>query len=184
MNDFKKYKYKNKFSKGNKIARFIWNFVWYFFFKPTPRWAFNSWRIFLLKLFGAKIGKGSIVLPTCTIWAPWNLTLGEYSVLGDYVDCYCMDKITIGSKVAISQRTFLCTGTHDISLLTRPLVTKPIVINDHVWVCAEAFISPGITVHKYAVVAARSSVITNVEEKTIVAGNPAKFIKYRSLQEV
>lgn len=75
---------------------------------------------------------GNRVSPSCFVWAPWNLEMGDYSVLADDVDCYNMARIKLGSKVAISQRTYLCTGTHDISSLTRPLVTKPISIGDHV----------------------------------------------------
>jgi putative colanic acid biosynthesis acetyltransferase WcaF len=92
-----------------------------------------------------------------------------------------MDKIKIGSKVAISQRSFLCTGSHDISSLTRPLITKPIIIHDHSWICSEAFIGPGVTISEGAVVAARSVVTKDVKEYEVVGGSPAKFIKIRVL---
>jgi putative colanic acid biosynthesis acetyltransferase WcaF len=183
MNEFEKHKYIDTIPKSNKIKRLIWNTIWLFLFRPTPRWALNSWRIFLLKLFGAKIGKGSRVLPSCKVWAPWNLTIGKQTVLGDDVDCYTMDKITIGNHVSISQRTFLCTGTHDISTYLKPLITHPIVIEDNVWICAESFISPNITIKDSAVIAARSVVIKDVESFHVVAGNPAKFIKLRIIKE-
>ena len=183
MNEFEKHKYIDTIPKSNKIKRLIWNTIWLFFFRPTPRWALNNWRIFLLKLFGAKIGKGCKVLPSCKIWAPWNLTMGQDSVLGDSVDCYTMDKINIGSKVTISQRTFLCAGSHDITSLRVPLITNPINIEDYVWICSEVFISPNITIKKGSIVAARSVVIKNINEFEVVAGNPAKFIKLRKLKE-
>ena len=136
-----------------------------------------------MKLFGATIGRGSRVLPSCFVWAPWKLTMGEFSVLAEGVECYSMDEIIIGSKVAVSQRSFICTGSHDISSLKRPLVTKPIVINDHAWICSEAFVSPGVTIGEGAVVAARSVVIKNIESWTVVGGNPSKFIKNRVIKD-
>jgi len=178
---FSQYKYIDNIPKRIKLARLIWNTVWLLLFRTTPRWCLNSWRIFLLKVFGAKIGLGSRVSPSCFVWAPWNLEMGEYSVLADNVDCYSMDRIRIGSKVAVSTRTFLCTGTHDIYSLLRPLVTKPITIGDHSWVCAEAFIAPGVTVGKGAVIGARSVVTKDVCEWTVVAGNPAAFVKTRTI---
>jgi putative colanic acid biosynthesis acetyltransferase WcaF len=181
MNEYNKNKYIDTIPKSNKIKRLIWNTVWLFLFRPTPRWALNNWRIFLLKLFGAKIGKGSRILPSCKIWAPWNLDMGNQSILGDYVDCYTMDKIKIGNHVSISQRSFLCTGTHDISTYLKPLITHPIIIEDHVWICAESFISPNTIIKKGAVTAARSVVLKNVDEFNVVGGNPAKFIKIREI---
>ncbi len=182
MSNFKKYQYEDNLSKKSKLLRLVWNFVWSVFFRTNPRWLLNSWRITLLRLFGAKIGQGCKVSPTCFVWAPWNLEMGSYSVLGDYVDCYTMDKITIGSKVAISQRAFICTGTHDIQSLRRPLITKPIFIENHVWVCAQAFIGPGVHLQKGAVIAAGAVVVKNVSELNVVAGNPAIFIKKRILE--
>ena len=86
--EFKQFKYIDDIPKTVKIKRLIWSLIWFMFFKSTPRWCLNNWRIFLLKLFGAKIGKGCRVLPSCFVWAPWNLSMGEFSVLGDNVDCY------------------------------------------------------------------------------------------------
>lgn len=183
MSEFEKYKYVDTISKSNKIKRLIWNTVWLFLFRSTPRWALNSWRVFLLKLFGAKIGKDSRVLPSCKVWAPWNLEIGDYSVLGDDVDCYNMDKIIIGNHVSISQRSFLCTGSHDISTYLKPLITFPIIIEDYAWICAESFISPNVTIKKGTVVAARSVVLKDIEDLSVVGGNPAKFIKYRKIIE-
>ena len=176
--DFTEYKYQDNIPKSVKIKRLIWNCVWLFLFRPTPRFCLNSWRIFLLKLFGAKIGKGCRVLPSCFVWAPWNLEMGNLSVLAENVDCYSMGKIIIGSKVAISQRSFLCTGSHDY----KSLITEPIYINDHVWICAESMIMPGVTINEGVVVAARSLVTKNLAPWKIYAGNPAKIIKNRDIK--
>lgn len=181
MTDFKGRSYIDNIPTSNKIRRLIWFTFWFFLFKPTPRWAFNGWRIFLLRAFGAKIRRGCRVLPSCFIWAPWNLELGEYTALSDGVECYSMDKIIIGNRVTISQRAFLCTGSHDISSLRLPLITKPISIGDFVWVCAEAFVGPGCHIGEGAVVAARAVVTKPVDNWMVVGGNPAMNIKIRKI---
>lgn len=175
--------YVNNLSRKNKLARLAWTLVDAIFFKTTPRWALNSWRVFLLKLFGARIGIGSRVLPSCSIWAPWNLQMGIYSVLGEGVDCYNMDIIVIGDYSTISQRAFLCGGSHDIRMKNLPLITRPVIIGSYVWVCAEAFIHPGVSIGDYSVVSGRSVVTKDIEQNIVVSGNPAKFLKSRSIIE-
>lgn len=164
-----------------KSGRILWEAVYFFFFKPTPRWCFNSWRIFLLKLFGAKIGNGCRVLPSCYVWAPWNLSMGSYSALSSDVDCYSVDRIEIGSRVTISQRTFLCAASHDIKSLALPLTSQPIVIEDHAWICAEVFIGPGVKIGRGSIVSARSVCVKDVMSFKVVGGNPAKVLKDRTL---
>ena len=107
--------------------------------------------------------------------------MGANSCLGDDVDCYCVDKIRLGSSVTISQYSYLCSATHDYEDPLMPLVTAPIVIGDGAWVCADVFVAPGVTIGQGAVVGARSSVFKDVEPWAVVAGNPARFIKKRLL---
>lgn len=183
MSRFPHFRYVNRLSLRNKLGRLLWGFVWFVFFRPTPRWALNGWRLFLLQMFGAQIGEGSRVLPSCRIWAPWNLKMGRYSVLGDDVDCYTMAKITIGDHVSISQRAFLCTGSHDISSIALPLTTNPIEIADYVWVCADAFVGPGCRIGTGSVVAARAVCVRQVAEWVVVAGNPAQVVGVRQVSE-
>ncbi len=179
--DFTELKYTNRIPVQTRFRRLAWGIIWALFIRPTPPWTCHAWRRFLYRLFGATIGKGSKIDPTCRCWAPWNLTLGQYTALAEGVDCYAVDKITIGSKVAISQRSFLCTASHDITSLQRPLIHKPITIGDHAWVCAEAFVGPGVTLGEGAVAAARAVLCKDVEPWTVVGGNPAKLIKQRKM---
>lgn len=138
-------------------------------------------RNFILKFFGAKIGKGCSIAPSCRIWAPWNMELSHYVCLAENVDFYCVSPISIGSYVTISQRAFLCSASHDITSLSRPLIQAPIVVKDHAWVCAEAFVGAGTTIEEGAVVAARAVVTKGIAPWTVVGGNPAKFIKSRTI---
>ena len=165
----------------NRMARAIWGGVWLCLFRLSPK-ALHGWRRFLLRLFGAKIGKRVHVYPLCKVWAPWNLEMGDYSSMADYVDCYCVDKIVVGCHSNISQYSFLCTASHDFTHPNMPLVTVPIVIEDGAWVCADTFVGPGVTIGQGVVVGARSSVFKDVEPWTVVGGNPAKFIKKREMK--
>lgn len=175
--------YESDFSISNKIGRLLWNSCYWIFFRPFGLNIFNSWRILILKIFGAKIGKGSIVHSSARIWAPWNLDISLYSCIGPKVDCYNQGKISIGANTTISQKTYLCASSHDITDLKHSLILKPIVIEDQVWVAADAFIGPGVTIGQGAVVGARSAVFKNVEPWTVVGGNPAKEIKKRIIYE-
>lgn len=107
--------------------------------------------------------------------------MGDFVAIAENVDVYSVDKIRIGSKAAVSQRAFLCTASHDIASLRRPLVHAPIEIGDHVWIAAEAMVLPGVTIREGAVVAARGVATQDIAAWTVVAGNPAKFVKKRML---
>src|SRR5215212_8592055 len=118
--------YHSPLSGWNKLARKAWGIVWMLLFRTSPRIAFGfAWRRLLLRLFGARIGRGANIYPSCKIWAPWNLEMGDHSCLGNYVDCYSVDKIWIGPHAVVSQYSFLCTASHDIADPHLGLVTSP-----------------------------------------------------------
>ena len=166
------------FSINNRLARICWNIVYVLFFRISPS-PFFGWRKYLLVIFGAKIGEGVHVYPGVKIWAPWNLEIGDYSGIASGVILYSQGKITIGKKVVISQGAHLCAGTHDYTDPGFPLITKPIVIMDHVWIAAEAFIHPGITIGEGAVIGARSVVTKDMPSWMICAGHPSIPFKKR-----
>ena len=163
-----------------RILRGLWSIVWLFLFRISPRPAFG-WRRMLLRFFGADIALRAKVYPSTKIWAPWNLSMGVDSCLGPDVDVYSMAKISLGARATVSQRSFLCCGTHDVHSPTFDLVTLPITIGANAWVAAEAFVGPGVQIGAWAVVAAKSCVVRHVVERAIVAGVPAKQIGTREL---
>ena len=132
-----------------------------------------------MKCFGAKIEWSSHIYASVKIWAPWNLEMGANSSLGPNVDCYNQGRISIGANTVISQKTYLCASTHDYTKKDFPLILKPIKIGNGVWIAADAFVGPGVTIGSDVVIAARSVVIKNVEENSILGGNPATFIKQK-----
>ena len=174
--------YNHSFSFQNKIGRLLWQIISLFLFRPFGSRLFKKWRVLVLKCFGAKIEWSSHIYASVKIWAPWNLELGENSSLGPNVDCYNQGSISIGSNTIISQKTYLCASTHQYSKKNFPLILKPIKIGNGVWVAADAFVGPAVVIGNNAVIAARSVIIKDVDENTIVGGNPAKFIKSRSFE--
>lgn len=169
------------FSLTNRIARLAWSVTMVCLFRYSPR-PLHGWRSFLLRCFGARVGKGVHVYPGVKIWAPWNLELADQCGIADGVVLYSQGKIRIGRKAVISQGTHLCTGTHDYTQRGFPLFTKPITIGDEVWIAAEAFIHPGITVGDGAVIGARSVVHKDMPAWMVCAGHPCKPMKERILQ--
>jgi putative colanic acid biosynthesis acetyltransferase WcaF len=170
------------FSLKNRLARVVWNITYYIFFRLSPV-PFHAWRSFLLRCFGAKIGKGVHVYPAVKIWAPWNIEIGDQSGIASRVILYSQGKIKIGKQVVISQGSNICTGTHDYLLKGFPLITKPIIIDDEVWIAAETFVHPGIHIHEGAVIGARSVVTKDMPAWMICAGHPCQPLKKREQKE-
>ena len=173
--------YKNEFSFGQKCARVLWGIVYLLFFRPTfaRLYPCQLWRNLLVRMFGARTWYQAQYFPTVRIWAPWNLRTGRSVAVDDNVDLYDVAHITMGHMVSISRRAFLCTASHDISDVGRPLKTAPIKIGNGVWIGAEAYIGPGVTIGDGAVIAARAVVVKDVLPWTVVGGNPARAIKER-----
>jgi putative colanic acid biosynthesis acetyltransferase WcaF len=166
--------------KSDKLYRLSWRLVSLFLFTPFSLPFFNGWRVFLLKCFGADIGKGCVIYSSAYIPSPQNLSLGREVCIGPEVKLH-FGKTVIGDKVTISQRVYLCSATHETTSLNTPFVSGIIVIKDFAWIAAEAFIMTNVTIGKGAIVGARSAVFKDVNDWTIVGGNPAKFLKERIL---
>ncbi len=117
--------------------------------------------------------------PTARIFIPWNLSIGDWSAVGAMAELYNLGPLQIGAQVTISQRAHLCGGTHDLSSADLPLVKSTIAVGSGAWICADAFVGPGVRIGSMAVVGARAVAIKNVENRAIVAGNPAAIIGLR-----
>ena len=163
-------------SASDRLRRMVWNVACSLLYCSSPNFMFG-WRRVLLRCFGATIERGAHPYPTAKIWAPWNLWLGEDACLGPDVDCYNVAAVKILAGAIVSQGAFLCTASHDYRDPLFPLITAPITISDGSWICARAFIGPGVNVGARAVVAACSVVTGDVPANYVVGGNPVTVIK-------
>ena len=160
------------------VRRIGWSIVQALLIRTSPGRAMG-WRRFWLRLFGATVGKDAGIRPSTRIVHPWLLTLNDFAMLGDRVTVYNLGRVTLGEHSVVSQNVHLCAGTHDYTQTDLPLIRSEITIGSGVWVCADAFIGPGVTVGDNTVVAARSVVVKDTEPGTVVGGNPARTIKTR-----
>ena len=151
-------------------------------FSFSPRTAF-AWRRFLLRLFGAEIGQRVNVYNSADIYMPWNLAAGDWSAIGEHAVIYNLGRVTIGREVTVSQGAHLCAGTHDYTRRDMPLLKPAIHVGDRAWICADAFVGPGVRIGDGAVVGARAVAVKDVPSWTVVVGNPARFIKKREIRE-
>jgi len=170
----------HKYTSIEQLRRVLW-VIGKLLFRFSPRPCF-AWRRIVLRCFGASIGKEVHFYPSARIYFPWNLTVGAWSSVGEEALIYNLGKVTLGESATVSHRAHICAGTHDYSQPDLPLLKPPIIIRDEVWICADAFIGPGVTLGEGAVVGARAVVVKDVAPWAIVAGNPARFIKTRTCQ--
>lgn len=134
----------------------------------------NILRCGLLRLFGAKIGKGVVIRPTARFTYPWKVTIGDYSWVGDDVVFYSLDQIHIGEHCVVSQKSYLCTGSHDIQDPKFALKTASIIIGNGAWVATDCFIAPGVKIGANTVIGARSSVFADMPAGQVCLGTPCK----------
>lgn len=156
--------------------------AWFFVGLPLLRSGFipfSSFRVVLLRLFGATVGSGVIIKPGVRVKYPWRLTVGDHCWLGE--DCWIdnLADVRLGSNVCVSQGTYFCTGNHDWTDPSFGLLVKPIVLHDGSWAGAKAVLTPGVTLGECAIAAAGSVVTKDIPPYEIHAGNPAAFVKQR-----
>jgi putative colanic acid biosynthesis acetyltransferase WcaF len=166
-----------KWTRKELTGRLLWRlarpmFAW----SPRPLW---GWRRMLLRLFGAKIGHDVHIYPSVRIAIPWNLTIGDQSAVGDRVILYALGPIALAERVTVSQGAHLCAGTHDYRDPAMGLLKAPIVIEGDAWICADAFVGPGVRIGARAIAGARCVVMKDVEPDAIMIGNPARLLRRR-----
>ena len=173
-----RYNTPSDFRGKSKIIVQFWWVVYTVFFRSSPQ-ALYGWRRFLLRLFGAKIGKNVIIRPTAKITYPWKVTIGDYSWIGDEVVLYSLGNIKIGENTVISQRSYICTGTHDYNSEDFRIYAEDIKIGSKCWLATDVYVAPGTTIKDGVVVGARSSVFSDLDGNKVYVGSPAKSIKKR-----
>jgi putative colanic acid biosynthesis acetyltransferase WcaF len=164
--------YTSPWTRGERLRLVLWEYAWMFFCSWTPK-PFNPWRLFWLRLFGAKIHGCPFVHQRARIQIPWNLTLHHLACLGDRANAYSLGEIEIHEQATVAQEAYLCTGTHQFDHPALPLQTAKITIGTKAFIGARAFILPGVTIGAGAIVGACSVVTKDVPADSVVAGNPA-----------
>ncbi len=178
LSKFDNTKYKHG---ASKLKFILWHFISaLFFINPlSPSSAFKVW---LLRKFGAKVGVGVVMnKPNIKIKYPWLLTIGDYCWLGEDSWIYNMDQVTIGSHVNISQGALILTGNHNYKSQEFEVFTRPIVIEDGVFIGAKAVVCPGVTCKSHSVLAVGGIAMTDLEPYTIYSGNPAVLVRKREI---
>ncbi|MFC4700841.1 putative colanic acid biosynthesis acetyltransferase [Glaciecola siphonariae] len=177
-----KFEMPNGFRGRNKFIVQAWWVIQSSLFTLSPQFMY-SWRSFLLRLFGAEIGKGVIIRPSVRITYPWKLRIGDYSWIGDEVCLYTLGEIEIGSNTVISQKCYICTGSHEYTSEAFDIYAQKITIKDQAWLATDVFVAPGVSIGEGTVVGARSSVFNDLPEGMICIGNPAKPLRKRDSNE-
>lgn len=181
VQDLSRYSVPAGFRGRSAIVVQLWWLVQSTLFGMSPQFLYG-WRNFLLRAFGCKVGRGTIVRPSVRITYPWKVTIGERCQIGDGVELYSLGPIRIGDDVVVSQRSYLCTGSHDHRSPSFDIYTRPVLVEDQAWIAADCFVYPGVTIGRGAVVAARSTVNGPVEPYAIYAGNPATRTGERTMR--
>ena len=168
--------------KKNRISIIIAKLIWEFFGKPLFSSCFPGtyWRKFILRIFGAKIGKGGKLKINIKISEPWNLSIGDYCWIGEDVWIDNIAQVNIGNRVCISQGAYLCTGNHNYKKDLFNLILGKIIIEDDCWIAAKSIVAPGSVLKKGSVSSLGSVVSGILQEDGIYKGNPAKLVKLKN----
>lgn len=170
--------YSSPWPRGQAVMIRVWEVVWTLFVRWLPK-PFYRWHVVLLKMFGCKIHGHVYIAPSCRIYAPWLLEMGDHSCLGTRSEVYNLGPVKIGERTTLAQYVYVCNGTHDLSNPILPLLVGDVEIGDDVFIGAKAIILPGLKLGNGCVVGAGAVLTKDTENYRIYAGNPARNIKER-----
>jgi len=167
------------FNRGAGVVKEgLWLVISLILFRLCP-FSFSAFKRTVLRAFGASIGRNVTIKPRVSITFPWKLTVGDHVWLGEECWLLNLERIVIGSNVCISQRAVLCTGSHNYKQVAFDLITRPITLEDGVWIGAGCWVGPGVTAGSHAVLSLGSVATQNLPANGIYRGNPAVFVKQR-----
>ena len=166
------------FAASNRARRMVWNVCHVLLYRTSPR-PFHTWRAFLLRCFGAKMGAGCHFYPGSKVWAPWNLVCADAVTAADGADIYNPAPMRFGSHTILSQDAFVCGATHDYDDPGFPLLAYAMEFGAYSWVCARASVAPGVNVGEGAVLGLGSVATRDLEAWGVYAGVPAVKVKDR-----
>lgn len=163
------------------VKRLMWYITNVLFFRNSLN-AVSGLKVLLLRLFGARVGKGVVIKPAVNIKYPWRLRIGDHSWIGENVWIDNLVTVDVGSNVCISQGALLLTGNHNYKSKSFDLITGPIVLKDGAWVGAMAVVCPGVTCGTHSVLTVNSVANKDLDDHTIYSGNPAEPVRVRTIK--
>lgn len=166
------------FSLKHRVARQAWQIVYLLLYRTTPR-PMHGWRAMLLRLFGAKMGRGCHFYPSGKVWAPWNLVCEDFCTLADRAEIYNPSQVYLERHCILSQQAYICGGTHDYNDPDFPMISYSMRLGADSWICARASVSPGVNVGAGAVLGMGSVASSDLEPWGVYSGVPAVKIKAR-----
>lgn len=179
--DLSKYDNSNYNPGAGPLKRVLWFYVNAIFLKSSLL-PINRFKVFLLRSFGAKIGKNLTIKPRVNIKYPWNLTIGNETWIGENVWIDSIVPIIIGNNVCVSQGALLLTGGHNYQKSGFDLIVNSVVLEDGVWIGAKAIVNNGVTAGSHSVLASGSVTNQDLEPYFIYQGNPASKILLRVIE--
>lgn len=157
---------------AGKVKQLCWYFTNVLFFKNSLNLS-SALKVFLLKLFGAKVGIGVVIKPGINIKYPWKLQIGNHSWIGEEVWIDNLSAVVIGDNVTLSQGALILTGSHDHTKETFDFISLPAMLEDGVWIGARATVYGGVTCHTHSILGINAVAESNLRAYTIYKGNPA-----------
>jgi len=170
------------YNPGPFWKRTLWFYVSVMFFR-NPLLPFSGFKVFLLRIFGAKIGKRCYVKPGVNVKYPWFLEIGNNAGLGENVWIDNLAKVTLENNVTLSQGALLLTGNHNYKSRSFSLMVGEIILKDGSWIGAKAIVGPGVTVYENAILSMGSVTSKDLEKNGIYAGQPAVLVRERVFEE-
>lgn len=180
--DLSSFRVPKGFRGRSGIVVLLWQITQGTLFACSPQPCYG-WRRWLLALFGARVGKGVLIRPSARVTYPWKVSLGDFCWIGDNAELYSLGEIEVGAHAVVSQKSYICAGSHNPRDRTFPLTTKPIRIEPEAWIATDCFVGPGVTIGRGAIIAARSTVLHDIPPGMVAAGAPATVRRTRLIDE-
>ena len=178
IQDLSSFQLPRGFRGRNAAVVQLWSIVEATLFRLSPQIAYG-WRRWLLRLFGARVGRGARIRPSARITYPWKVSIGDHAWIGDGAALYSLGEIHIGANAVISQNCYLCAASHDFTKPDFPIFARTVTIEPEAWLAADVFVAPGITVGRGAVIGSRSSVFSDMPALMLCFGSPARPVRPR-----
>ncbi|MFT7208690.1 MAG: putative colanic acid biosynthesis acetyltransferase WcaF [Flavobacteriales bacterium] len=169
------------YNPGSPVRRALWYVINVACFL-NPLFPFSSLKCHLLRLFGAKVGKGVVIKPRVNIKHPWMLSIGDHTWIGEQAWIDNLGQVTIGKNVCLSQGAMLLCGNHNYKKASFDLIVGAILLEDGVWIGAHSIVCPGVSCAAHSILSVNSVATKNLEALGIYQGNPAQYLRKRNIE--